>query len=374
MILGLLGAFAVWGLYWGGWSALLPAIKLSIGATQSELGLALFAGPVGAFPAMLLMGLLVDRFGHRPLVAALAAFGLAAALPGLVASTAGLAVAVLLLGVTSGALDVALNSTLATLEAERRERLFNKAHAAFPLAAVLASPAVGLAREAGLAPRPILFTLSVLVLASAGLLWAASRGQAWQPAPRHRLRFSVSRSLLLLGGAGALVILMENAVELWSALHLEETLQASPFVGSLGPGLYMLALFTGRLAAQARSGRGVEGRLILFAGLAGATGVGLVSLASRPAFALLGFALAGLGLAGTLPTLLSLAGRLRPAAMRGASISTVNTTMYLGYLFSPPLMGSLAGWIGLRHAWLVLALFGLLLAASSWKIGRLANG
>ena len=225
-VVGLVAAMAAWGAFWGAWAAVLPAIKAQVGASEAELGLSLLAIAAGALPALLLAGRLVDRFGDRALVASLAAFAVAATLPGLAESVPLLAVALLVLGAASGALDVALNWGLATFEARQGRRVFNAAHAAFPLAVVVSAPAAGLAREQALSPAAILAAVAAITLLTIPLnvVHRGTRVVASAAGPRAR----PSRSLLRLGVLAGVVLLVENAVEQWSSLHLEEGLDAGP--------------------------------------------------------------------------------------------------------------------------------------------------
>ena len=105
-----LGGFAAFGVFWGAWGATLPAVQTHAGVDDGQLGIALLCIGAGALLSMRVAGTLVDRWGATALPAALAAFGGAAALPGLATSTAGLCAALLVLGATSGAVDVAINA------------------------------------------------------------------------------------------------------------------------------------------------------------------------------------------------------------------------------------------------------------------------
>ena len=78
---GPLAAFFALGAVWGGWAALVPAIQDAVGATKGQLGLALLFVAVGALPAMLATGGLLDRRGPRVLPAMLTGLAVAAVLP-----------------------------------------------------------------------------------------------------------------------------------------------------------------------------------------------------------------------------------------------------------------------------------------------------
>ncbi|GGP55527.1 MFS transporter [Saccharothrix coeruleofusca] len=364
---GLIAAAASWGLFWGGWAALLPGLIEQVGATEAQFGLALFGIPVGALPAMVATAPLARALRAWTLPVVLVAFAVACALPGLATSPLALAASLLLVGATSGAIEVALNTTTAAHEARDGVRLFNKVHAATPLAMVLAAPAVGLARQNGVAPLPVLLVIAGLVLLSA--LLAVDR-DGWRAAPAEPgPRRSVAPLLIAFGVLAAVVLFVENAVEQWGALHLEQGMGAGPLLGSAAPACYMAGLFAGRLLAQWRGDR-VSGRaLVLTGGALGAVGIGTAALAARaglpPALALAGFAIAGVGLAPALPTLLGLAGAAVDDARRPGAIAAVTTLSYLGFLVSPPVVGVMAGAWGLTPALTAVACGGLLVAAAS---------
>src|ERR687889_465866 len=103
----------------GTWAPRLPAIKESLDLSDGELGTALVGLAIGLVVGTRLAGAPVDRFGSRPIMRA--GFPLLAAtllLPGLAESGVTLFAALLVLGVASGALDVAMNAQ--GIEVERR--------------------------------------------------------------------------------------------------------------------------------------------------------------------------------------------------------------------------------------------------------------
>jgi MFS family permease len=372
-VLGLLAVAASWGLFWGGWAALIPEIKTNLDLTDQQLGLALFAVPVAAVPAMLLTGRLARRLAQHTLPVVTAVFALGCALVGFAPSLPTFTAALLLVGGASGAIEVALNATMAAWEARDGSRLFNKVHAATPLAMVLAAPAVGLARQLGVSALAVLVVIAALVAASAAL--AIDRG-AWRDgvaAPtsttgvRPRL---LSGVLLLIGGISATVLLMENAVEQWGAIHLEQQFDAGPLLASLGPAAYMTGLSVGRMLAQWRGDRLDERTLVLAGGLLGAVGLGLGAFAVHPILGLVGFGLAGAGLAPVMPTMLGAAGRSARSRDRSTVISLITTISYAGFLASPPVVGTLAGWFGLPAVLGSVALGGLLVAVGSRAVPR----
>src|SRR5918992_5969203 len=104
-------AFLIHSTVSGTWAPRLPAIKESLDLSDGELGTALVGLAIGLVAGTRLAGAPVDRFGSRPVMRA--GFPLLAAtllLPGLADSGVTLFAALLVLGVASGALDVAMNA------------------------------------------------------------------------------------------------------------------------------------------------------------------------------------------------------------------------------------------------------------------------
>ncbi len=109
--------FAAFGLFWGAWGAVLPAIRTGAGVNDGELGVALLMIGLGALASMRFTGHLIDRYGGVVLPVVAVLFGICGVLPALAGSVVTLSAALLLLGATSGAMDVAINATGSHAEA-----------------------------------------------------------------------------------------------------------------------------------------------------------------------------------------------------------------------------------------------------------------
>ena len=358
---GPLLAFAAFGAYWGAWGVLVPDVKEQVDASLTQLGLALLAVALAALPAMLVTGRIVDRVGPRILPLTLVLFAAAALLPGLAGSVWQLALALTLVGLTSGAVDVVINVAATNVETSGGPRVMQIAHALFSAGFLVAAVAVGLARGAGAGPLPILAGISVLALAAA----AINRGYPDSPRAVAPRRFTFSRRLVVLGLLCALAFTIEGGIEAWSALFLETEFTASPAVGGLGPGFFAAAMVAGRLAGQGLELR-IGDRYLLAGGAAtAATGLALAAIAPAVPLALLGFALGGAGVSVAAPTLFGAAGRGAPDAERGSAVASVTTISYLGFLAGPPLIGAVSGAVDLRAGIGLLAAIALLLAAAA---------
>ena len=262
-------------------------------------------------------GTLVDRWGAPALPAALAAFGGAAALPGLATSTAGLCAALLVLGATSGAVDVAINAEGVRSEAATGRPVLSLAHGTFSACVVAGSLAAGGLRAAGAGPETVLVLVGLAVVATAAVLVRAPAAGGARPAARASLR-PVPRLLIVLGALCALAFFVENAWQSWGAVHLESDLDASPALGALAPALFAGAAALSRLGSHAFAGRVSELALLRGGATLGAAGTLLGALAPVAGLSLVGIVVAGAGISICAPVLFSIAGRGADEAVRGA--------------------------------------------------------
>lgn len=350
------------GVFWGAWGAALPALQRQTQASDGELGFGLVLVGFGALVSMRATGVLIDRLGRRLTPAAIAAFGVAGILPALVNSPGRLYVALLAVGATSGAMDVAINADAVGEELRSGRPLLNLAHATFSAAVVVASLATGALRSAGAGPVAVFAMTSVVMVAVA----FAARGVPPGPklsadVPRPRLFQRVPSWLLLVGALGATAYWIENAWQSWGAVHVERSFDASPGVSALAPALFAGAMAAGRLGVHRLARPGSE-RLVLSAGaLVAAAGSLVAALAPTAAVALAAVVVAGAGCAVCAPTLVSLAGRAAAHHERATVVGSLTTLMYLGFLVGPAAVGGLAQAASLRASLAVVAALAFLL-------------
>jgi MFS family permease len=338
-----MAGFAALGVWWGAWGAVLPAVQRSAGVDDAELGAALLCVGVGALAAMRVTGGLLDRFGRPVVTAAVAALALTGLGPGVVRGMGALAIALLLVGAASGALDVVINAEASGVEQVTGRPLLNLAHAAFSFSVILGSLGAGGLRAGGASAGT---TLAAAGLAVAALGAWSLRGHELPAAPVMPAVdwrwFRPPGALARLGVLLALAFFVESVWQTWSAVHLERDLGANAGLAALGPALFGAAAGAGRLLGHRLVHRGNE-RILIASGAALAA-VGSLAAAGLPTIpgVLAGIAAAGLGTATCAPSLLGLAGRWGGTARRGAAVGTATTLGYLGFVLAPAVIGGLA--------------------------------
>ncbi|MGH3072252.1 MAG: MFS transporter [Gaiellaceae bacterium] len=365
---GPIAAFVAFGILWGGWAALVPAVQTAVGASKGELGLAFLFIAVGSVPAMLLTGRELDRRGTRILPWLLAGGAVATVLPAFAGSVGALAAALLVLGAFSGATDVAMNAAVSELELRRDARLMQVAHALYSAGVLVGALAVGLARELGAGRLEVLLGISLALLAAASLNLRHERVARPAAAATPR-RPGLSRVAIPLGIACGAAFVIEGAMENWGAIFLERDLDAGPGVSALAPAAYGGAMMLGRFSGQWLEKR-LGDALLLGGAIAVALG-GLLAAAAAPNIpvAVAAFFVGGAGISIAAPALFGAGGRLTSPEERGRALATVTTLGYLGFLVGPPMVGGLAELFGLRVAFVALALIAAALVAAIPRLG-----
>jgi MFS family permease len=361
---GLLVAFAVFGVFWGAWATTLPALRHQVGASDGRLGLALGSTAVAAIPVMPLSGRLVDRLGaSRALPACLIGFGVVLPLGAFTHSVTALALSCALLGLATGALDVVANAAAAAWERLEQDKVMSLVHGAFSAGVLIGAVATGAARQAGAGPVPVLTTVGVLVVLAAILQPSYRKAPTPDMAPTTRAsRRRIPAALIGIGLLTAAAFLCEDAIQSWSALHLERDLDAGPGIAGLGPGLFAGAMAIGRFAGSPLARRWSDQRMLAGAGALLSLGAFTVGIAPSTGIALVGFVVAGAGTSVLAPVLYSAVGDRAQPGSQGADLAIVSMLGYAGFVAGPPIVGGISAAASLPFALGCLAALGLLLA------------
>jgi MFS family permease len=401
----------VLGLADGVWLARIPAVKQHLGLSDGLLGVALLASPVGLVLVAAFADRIIERFGSAsPTVAGAVAISLLPIALGLAGSLGLLMATLLVYGMASGLMDVAMNAQAVRVERGYRRPLINSFHACYSFGGLVGALLGGLFAWAGIG-LAVTFTavgvpLAVLaVLARGGLLrgaeahdrlpgdqattdqavggpeaggqraegqGAGSQGAGAQPAPRRAgvtgRRHGAAAAIIVLGMLALCSLLGEGAAGGWSAVYLRDNLGTSAAFAALGYAAFSVTMAAGRLAGDRLAARFGPGRLVSGCGAVAAVGLACALASANPALGLIGFALFGAGLSSTFPQLLSAAGNIE-TSRSGTGIARVAGAGYLGLLGGPVLIGSCAGLIGLRLALVIPVVLMVFVAIGGRVVG-----
>ena len=200
---------------------------------------------------------------------------------------------------------------------------------------------------------------AVIVTIVAGMITAvAIRHLVADPqiAQQHR-KFTLPRQpgIYVLGVMALLVMNSEGAILDWGALYLNQELGSDIATAGLAFGA-----FAGAMAVMRFLGDGVRNRLgavttFRISCLVASAGILVAGLSPWPWLAIGAFAVAGLGIANTVPILFSAAGN-QPGTSSGAGVSVVTTMGYSGILVAPSLIGFIGERTGFAPIYIAIAL------------------
>ncbi|MGW0335540.1 MFS transporter [Streptomyces sp. NPDC003011] len=371
--------FALDGFVFAGWVVRIPAVKEQTNASAGTLGLALLGVSAGAVVTMILTGRLCRRYGSHPVTVVCAVLlSLSVALPALTHSALALGAVLLVFGAAYGGINVAFNSAAVDLVAALRRPIMPSFHAAFSLGGMIGAGLGGLV-AAHLSPTRHLLGLTLI-----GLAVTAAAGPALlrheAPVPRDRAQRQEredrrldprTRGLVVVFGLIALCTAYgEGALADWGALHLQQDLGASPGVAAAGYSCFALAMTVGRLTGTALLQRLGRTFTVVAGGAIAAAGMLAGALAPEIWMVLLGFAVAGLGLANIFPVAVERAGAL--AGPTGVAVAS--TLGYGGMLLGPPAIGFMADWLSLPVALTSVAALAAVAALTGFAFRRAAPG
>ncbi|EWC39463.1 MFS transporter [Stutzerimonas stutzeri] len=335
------------------WAPLVPYVRERIEMTDAVFGLLLLCIGVGSLSWMPLSGVLVSRWGIRPVqLCSVVLLALALAGMALTDSMWLLALALFCFGGSLGVIDVIMNIQAVLVETAVGRRLMSNFHGMYSLGAICGALMLTGLLTLGLAPAFGSFLMIGLIVA-ANL--AVARGFLPNRAPGGGFAFVRPTGVVLLVGLMCFVVyLAEGAVLDWSALYLTGEKGLEVAKGGLGYAAFALMVTIARFAGGSLVNSLGTARVITFGGLLAAFGIVLSLAAEHWVVALIGYGLCGLGCANVSPVLISSLSRQDGMPVQLA-VTVATTIGFAGVLAGPAMMGMVAHFSSLGMAFALLA-------------------
>ncbi|WP_308314216.1 MFS transporter [Streptomyces sp. GbtcB7] len=356
----LTGYFLGLGVVMAVWGARMPAVQNAAHLTTGSLSLVLLAAALGMVAGLQAGGRLA-RPERLPLLLIGGAVALATALAllGQCRTLASLLAAAMVFGAAHGVLDVAANTGAVRCQNAYGKPIMSSLHAAYSIGALggaaLAAATAGTAHSALFLTVGAALTASVLVAGPRTLTLSGADPKTF--GPQRADRDPAPGRVWLLGALAAASLMGEGAAADWAAVHVH-ALHAGTAVAASSFALYSTGMAIGRLTGDRLTNRFGAPAVVRVGAVLAAAGLATGVLADSVAAALAGWAVFGLGLSGTVPSLITATGSHGPRA-----VATVSVTGYLGLLVGPALIGALAAITTLPTALLLPALLAAALAA-----------
>lgn len=359
-------AFFIAGFIMSAWAPLVPYAKARADLSDGALGVLLLCIGIGSIASMPATGALTDRFGCRNVVTWSSVL-LCVSLPlaAEASSEVALAMALLLLGASIGALDVAMNIQAVIVEKASGRSLMSGFHGLYSVGGIAGAGGVSALLASG--GSPIGATLTVVGLAVA-LMAMAYRHLLASGSEERGPAFVIPHGpVIFIGILCFIVFLAEGAMLDWSALFLTSLQGVSPANGGIGYAGFAVAMTLGRLTGDRIVDSLGRRRVMLLGGMLAAAGFLTAVVSQTWIVSLLGFVTIGIGCSNIVPVLFTAAGRqtLMPANRAVAAISTLG---YAGILTGPAGIGFVSQVAGLRTAFAMVAIALVFVAIGSRRL------
>jgi len=363
------GLFLVNGATYNSLVPRLPAVRDELGLSNAALGTAIAAFPAAAIAFGVLAGPLIARFGSGRVAVGVGLAG-AVLLPtvALAPTWAALAGVLFVLGLTDAWADAAMNAHGLRVQARYGRSIINGLHAVWSVAAVAAGFVGAAAAGLGI---PLLAHLGAVALVLVGVSVAAGRGVQPGPDPAATAHPTGVARRTLWAAAGPLLAIaallvasggIEDSAASWGALYVRDDLGAGPFLAGLPFVAFQAAMTVGRLAGDRVVDRIGAVRVARGGALLAGAGMGAALVLDHPVAAIVGFAVAGLGVSTLFPLAFAAAGAV-PGVRPGDGIAVVGWLARLGFLAFPPTIGAIADTASIGTGLVLVPVAGLVAAA-----------
>ncbi|GAB3603221.1 MFS transporter [Microbacterium aureliae] len=362
--------FLASGLSIATWASRVPAIKISLGVDNIQIGLMLLGAGIASIAGLSLANVILARFGARAgMRASMIVFAAGVALIGVGTDVAQSFVVVVLglvlFGLGNGAVDVMMNVEGAAIEKQSGKTILPLFHAFFSFGTVIGA---GIGAIAAGWDVDVLAHTAVMAVAIAVIAFVAHANvpereftgdtAATGDAPHWRERLHIALSAWREPRTYALGVIMlgmafaEGGANDWLALGMVEGHGADQAVGALGLTVFSVSMTVVRVFGGPLVDR--FGRVATLRVLSAASAAGLLLFILAPSLPLVfvGAALWGAGTSLGFP--LGMSAAADDPAKAAARVSAAATIGYISFLCGPPILGFISEQIGLLNTLYVL--------------------
>ena len=344
--------FASDSILFGSWVAHIPYVKEKLHLSDSELGLTLFALPIGLLVMNPLTGWIIAKLGEaRACFWSAVGITLAVCIPLNAPNPAVLAFGLFLMGLNAALINVAMNTSATNVEREQGIVIMSSCHGMWSLGGLFGSGIAGAVISMHVSPPVHIAVMAGLVLLMTFLLQptlaqipSSSRTESGEKAGSSFVRPNMDLMLMIL--IGLALAMGEGAAFDWSAVYLRETLGASSQVAALGFASFSFTMTGFRFLGDAIIPKIGAKRWLQIGGVLAASGLLFAIVLPYPITALIGFALLGAGCSLGAPVLYAASLRV-PGIPPAAGLATFATFSFIGFLAGPPIIGFVAEAFGL---------------------------
>ncbi len=367
-------AFFIYGLCFASWASRIPDIKNILNLSEGQLGIVLFALPIGTLISLPVSGWIIGKLGSKRIVLTAAiCYTLLLVGIGYWGHMYSLMANLVFFGTAGNLLNISVNTQAVALGKHYEKPIMGAFHGMWSIAGFVGAGIGALMINHRVIPFYHFMIISAVSVF--GVICIAAyliRNDQPQQAKKEPLFSIPDKPLAILGAIAFCAMIGEGALYDWCGIYMEQVVKVEKGLVGYGLSAFLFSMAMGRFLSDWTVRRlGAKSTLILSGGMSSA---GLILSVAYPYFgmAIFAFMMVGIGTSAIIPLVYSMAGRsgrLSP----GAALAAVTTIGFSGFLVGPPLIGFIAEFTGLRVAYAVIAFMGILIILLTTKIKRTAS-
>lgn len=351
------------GICFSSWASRIPDIKTSLGLGDAAWGTILLMIPIGQICGMTISGLIISKIGSKKIFPfALIGYVLALLLVGVLASEYALILSLIIFGFFGNFCNISINTQAVTIENMYHKPIMASFHGGWSFAG-LTGAAIGLLMST-LHMRPVLhfgiigLIVLITLIINKPYLQADPKKEKDPADVAAKKKNKPETFLFLLGTVAFCGMAAEGAMSDWSGLYLIDVVGTQKNIAPIGLAAYMVTMATGRFLIDKATQKWGRKRVLQTGGTLIA--VGLFTAVALPHFVttIIAFMIIGLGTAGIVPTIYSVAGQ-KTKIPTSIALTIVSSVSFLGFLMGPPLIGYISSVTNLRYSYALIGLFGI---------------
>ena len=350
--------FFLSGLCFATWASRIPTIKDFFNFNEAQLGTVLLSMPISSLIGLPISGWLVSKFDSRkPLIVAMMFLTLALTFIGFADTPFLLVVALSLYSFSARILYISMNTQSITIQKKYTKKIVGSFHGLWSTGGLLGVVLSTIMVKYQVPIQIHLVAVAVFIAFISLLIFSYTLTNDKSTFGNKLIFGKPDPFIFYLGMLVFFAAICEGGMFDWSGVYFKEVINEPIFT-------YGYLLFTAAMAfSRFYSDRLVEiiglEKIYIFSSLLIA--VGILLAITFPYFypALVGFSLVGLGTAAIFPMTFMLAGTSKKYSP-GMAISIISTYATVGMLVGPPLVGYVAHAFGLKNAFYIFVVAGLL--------------
>ncbi|MBE0424150.1 MAG: MFS transporter [Lutibacter sp.] len=350
--------FFLSGLCFATWASRIPTIKDFFDFNEAQLGTVLLSMPISSLIGLPISGWLVSKFDSRkPLIVAMLFLTLALTFIGFADTPFLLVAALSLYSFSSRILYISMNTQSITIQKKYTKKIVGSFHGLWSTGGLLGVVLSTIMVKYNVPLQIHLAAIAVFIAIISLLIFSYTLKNDKSTFGNKLIFGKPDPFVFYLGLLVFFAAICEGGMFDWSGVYFKEVINEPIF--TYGYLLFMAAMAFSRFYSdRLMEAIGLE-KTYIFSSLLIA--VGILMAITFPYFypALIGFCLVGLGTAAIFPMTFMLAGTSKKYSP-GMAISIISTYATVGMLIGPPLVGYVAHAFGLKNAFYIFVVAGLL--------------